>query len=411
MSETWRPVPAGDMLIVDHKYEVSNLGNVREVKDAGVVPVKPSTVKADGSVVVALYYGSYRRSTYLSRLVALAFIPNPNGYRWVLHRDGDLGNNCVSNLFWSPSSNNGKSRGSNIRGVRAYTPAGELLCEAETRHSLEGQYHLSGGSISSCCMRKINDYLGMIWRYKSDDEFYREGMVQNLELFAELCKTRKSGTPRGSVRQYTLEGVFVEEYDSIEVASLKSNIVHSNISACCRRKFASGGGFVWRYSADDELFGLTIDERKEVIGRRYIRQYDVNGAIVGEYLLTTDIEFIKSRGSQKQVTSCCNRYPDAKSAQGFVWRYSNDDEFFGLSVAERVKLIKPLLCWSRIRAVRQYTKSGVLVAEHKTLLDAKKSVGCDGHNSAITAVCSRRKPSAFGYIWRWATDDELYINI
>lgn len=37
----------------------------------------------------------------INRLVAEAFIPNPDNYDIVLHKDGDIANNCVENLEWA----------------------------------------------------------------------------------------------------------------------------------------------------------------------------------------------------------------------------------------------------------------------------------------------------------------------
>jgi hypothetical protein len=39
--------------------------------------------------------------TYIDQLVAETFLPNPNGYKYVSHRDGELLNCHVSNLYWS----------------------------------------------------------------------------------------------------------------------------------------------------------------------------------------------------------------------------------------------------------------------------------------------------------------------
>lgn len=39
----------------------------------------------------------------VARLVAEAFIPNPDGLRWITHKNGVLSDNRVENLEWSSS--------------------------------------------------------------------------------------------------------------------------------------------------------------------------------------------------------------------------------------------------------------------------------------------------------------------
>ena len=56
--------------------------------------------------VVLCAEGYRRRSVRIHRLVAEAFIPNPDGLPCVRHMDGDPGNNDVSNLAWGTYADN-----------------------------------------------------------------------------------------------------------------------------------------------------------------------------------------------------------------------------------------------------------------------------------------------------------------
>lgn len=53
-----------------------------------------------------LQVGCKRSCTLVHRLVAAAFVPNPNGYNEVDHKDGDKMNNDFHNLVWTTHSNN-----------------------------------------------------------------------------------------------------------------------------------------------------------------------------------------------------------------------------------------------------------------------------------------------------------------
>lgn len=49
------------------------------------------------------------------------------------------------------------------------------------------------------------------------------------------------------VFQFTIDGKLLNDYDSIIEAAKENNIYRSNISACCRGKLKSAGGFVWKF--------------------------------------------------------------------------------------------------------------------------------------------------------------------
>ena len=93
-------------------YQVSNTGKVRSV-DRRVYNhfQKGRELKAHnnghGYYNVCLYSENKKeKHAYIHILVAKAFIPNPNNYMQVNHKDFDKANNCVDNLEWvSPQQN------------------------------------------------------------------------------------------------------------------------------------------------------------------------------------------------------------------------------------------------------------------------------------------------------------------
>lgn len=66
---------------------------------------KQSTTK-DGYKQIKLYNRGLKKHFYIHRLVAEAFIPNPDSLKYVNHKDFDKTNNNVSNLEWCSASYN-----------------------------------------------------------------------------------------------------------------------------------------------------------------------------------------------------------------------------------------------------------------------------------------------------------------
>lgn len=94
----WKKVPINEFSF----YEISNFGDIRN----GDKILKPSIHK--GYQVVVLCNKGFRRTINVHRLVALAFIDNPNNLPCVNHKDGNKQNNCVFNLEWCTHGQNEK---------------------------------------------------------------------------------------------------------------------------------------------------------------------------------------------------------------------------------------------------------------------------------------------------------------
>ena len=107
-NEEWRDVVGWEGL-----YQVSNLGRVKSLsrsivyKDGREYKYPSKIIKnqkvSTGYRSVTLYRVNGKKQYSVHRLVAETFIPNPNKYLEVNHKDENKHNNCVSNLEWCTS--------------------------------------------------------------------------------------------------------------------------------------------------------------------------------------------------------------------------------------------------------------------------------------------------------------------
>lgn len=112
--ETWRPIE--EFSSPAACYEVSNLGNVR------LVLTKKPYPNDDGYACVRIIFKNKRYERKVHRLVAQAFLPNPDNLPIVNHKNYNRGDPSLSNLEWS--SHQGNFDYSRTRH-RARVPRGE----------------------------------------------------------------------------------------------------------------------------------------------------------------------------------------------------------------------------------------------------------------------------------------------
>lgn len=111
MEEIWK-----DIVGYEGYYQVSNIGRIRSVdryvqsKGGGKKFVKGRMLVPQYCSNGYLFHGFCKNNVVkqimLHRVVAIAFLPNPNNYPEVNHKDEDITNNCVDNLEWCTSKYN-----------------------------------------------------------------------------------------------------------------------------------------------------------------------------------------------------------------------------------------------------------------------------------------------------------------
>ena len=82
-------------------YEVSDTGLIKSSN--GIRKVRERKY-----ISITLIKDTVFKTHYVHRVVATAFIDNPNNYKCVMHLDNNTHNNCVSNLQWGTHQMNNK---------------------------------------------------------------------------------------------------------------------------------------------------------------------------------------------------------------------------------------------------------------------------------------------------------------
>lgn len=152
-------------------YEISNFGRVKNIKTGNVL--KNRTDK-DGYLDIALFKNGKRKRFKIHRLVAQAFIPNPENKPQVNHIDEDKTNNHVDNLEWCTikynvnyGTNRNRAAEKMSKKIKIIYPDGTFdFCNSISSFSKEN--HLSKGNIWMVLNGINKQYHGMKFEYVTE---------------------------------------------------------------------------------------------------------------------------------------------------------------------------------------------------------------------------------------------------
>lgn len=149
-------------------YEVNQFGEIRHKKRKKVL--KP---RSNNSYQYVNFKINGKNINFaVHRIVANAFIPNPNGYTEVNHKDYDKTNNCVDNLEWVSSSQNKQhaflkkeNKRSRGKAVNQYTKEGIFIKTFDTITDAAEELGCCIAAISNCCLGRTKTSQGFRWSF------------------------------------------------------------------------------------------------------------------------------------------------------------------------------------------------------------------------------------------------------
>ena len=195
MKEIWKDIEGDEGL-----YQISNLGRVKSLGriDNNNHKVKERVLKIlsdkDGYSLINLYKNGKIKTHRVHRLVAIAFIENPNNYPMINHLDENPKNNNMENLQWCTAKqnnnygNHNKKVSSALKGKpkekqhisksRKNNPNKRKIICVTTGETFEfiadgaRKYNINSSDISKCCKGKQKSAgkhpitkEKMIWKY------------------------------------------------------------------------------------------------------------------------------------------------------------------------------------------------------------------------------------------------------
>lgn len=124
----------------------------------------------------------------------------------------------------------------NRQCVDQYTPEGDFIKRWESITEAEKETGVYCKSISNCCNGRSRIGGGFIWKHAT----LNSPIIEKIEPYKGIKrKTIK-------VNQYNLSEEYIQTWESMTLAGKTLGIDISMISACCKNKLNTAGGYIWK---------------------------------------------------------------------------------------------------------------------------------------------------------------------
>jgi hypothetical protein len=230
-NEIWKQVIVDkEVVYTDKTYFVSNLGRFKN--SSGIIM---DNYKVNEYIKVYVYHKSF----LLHRLVALAFIPNPENKPQVNHIDGNKLNNSVANLEWNTNLENQKHKfkiglGNNFtRKITQYDLNMNKIKSFTSIIEASKELNISKSNIMCVLLNNTKTAGGFTFKYIEDLSFY-----EPIQINKNIGR---------KVVQYDLDMNILGIHNSMSIAGKNLNIHKNNIWGVINNFRKTAGGFIFKY--------------------------------------------------------------------------------------------------------------------------------------------------------------------
>lgn len=249
-------------------------------------------------------YGKHLGDTYLKEIVEI----NPSAEINKLREIAIIGDKYKTDLLcMNIVCGGGGGELCTAKAVLQYNLDGELIEIFSSETSAANFMNFKNSSaISKACINKAITSGGFIWRF--EDEPLKKSELKEIQIHSK------------PIKQYTEDGIFIKNWNSIKEASENLNISATSIGEVCNhsnKKRHLAGGFLWSYYNE-----TPINNKKVVFrGKRKVQQIDPNTlTVIQEFDSLADAANTIG-GTWQGIQRVCNG--NRKRCHGFIWKFKD----------------------------------------------------------------------------------------
>lgn len=356
MLEIWRKILLNEL---ETKYEVSNKGNVKNAKFNKILA---QFTNANGHVFCCLYENKKQHNPYVHRLMAEAFLENPDNLPVVNHKDGNKSNNVLENLEWGTQSynvqhahdtigNKGNQReiiqydGPDMKNIIARFDTvndaaahfkiarQNLSLVLNDKHTMKGVY--IGYAVDKKTIHDKDDFEAI--KDYPDYLIHKDSRIYSTKMNQFILFQLRNGyqsvlfnDTRLHVHQLVAIQFLPNPDNKPQVNHKDGNKLNNHVD-----------NLEWATGSENQIHAFKTGLNTTVSA---VKQYLLDGTFVREHKSIIDINKILGL-KNSTISQCCRKI--TKQSYGFIWRYSSDTDKVEPVTS---KYTKPMII--------QYTKDG-----------------------------------------------------